>query len=113
NDWRIAGYARPKYPSASPKPNKTIHDIASEVIQGKWGNGNNRTSKLAKAGYDVHTIQKEVNEILKEKGNRKLNEIVAQEVIQGKWGNGQERKEKLLEAGYDYLIVQKLVNQLI
>lgn len=113
NDWRIAGYARPKYPSANPKPNKTIHDIASEVIQGKWGNGEERVIKLKKAGYDARTIQKEVNAILKEKGNQKLNEIVAREVIQGKWGNGQNRKSQLEKAGYDYFVIQKIVNKLI
>src|SRR5699024_6445297 len=113
NDWRIAGYARPKYPSANSKPNKTIHDIASEVIQGKWGNGNTRTARLTKAGYNALTIQKEVNEILKRKGNRKLNEIVAREVIQGKWGNGQDRKKKIIEAGYNYSVIQKIVKQLI
>lgn len=113
NDWRVAGYARPKYPSATQTSKKPVHEVAKEVIQGKWGNGNNRTAQLTKAGYNARTIQQEVNEMLKEKGNRKLNEIVAKEVIKGKWGNGQERKKRLTEAGYNYSKIQKIVNRMV
>src|SRR5699024_10970626 len=113
NDWRVAGYARPKYPSTNSKPNKkTIHDIAKEVIQGKWGNGDERISRLKKAGYNTSNVQKEVNQILK-KNSRKSNETIAREVVQGKWGNGQERKNKLTEAGYVYSAIKKIVNTLI
>ena len=51
-------------PAAKKKSNKTI---AKEVIQGKWGNGKERKKKLTEAGYDYATIQKLVNEMLKEK----------------------------------------------
>jgi len=112
NDWRVAGYARPKYPSANPNPNKTIYDIANEVIQGKWGNGDERISWLKKAGYDPSAVQKEVNQMLKN-NSRKSNEVIAKEVIQGKWGNGQERKKRLEKAGYDYAAIQKIVNKSI
>ena len=43
---------------------KTIDEIALEVIDGKWDNGYARKSRLAKAGYDYHAVQKRVNEIL-------------------------------------------------
>ena len=44
---------------------KTIDDLAKEVIAGKWGNGADRKSALTKAGYDYSAVQKRVNEMLK------------------------------------------------
>ena len=43
---------------------KSIHTIATEVIQGKWGNGDIRKKKLEKAGYNYKSVQAEVNKIL-------------------------------------------------
>lgn len=46
---------------------KTIDEIAVEVVQGKWGNGSDRTKRLTKAGYsegEIAAIQKKVNELL-------------------------------------------------
>ena len=37
---------------------KTNQEIAKEVIQGKWGNGEERKKKLTEAGYNYNTIQK-------------------------------------------------------
>ena len=88
-----------------------VEEIAKEVIKGKWGNGQERKDKLTEAGYDYHTIQTKVNELMS--GGGKDLETVAKEVIQGKWGNGQERKDKLTAAGYDYHEVQTLVNKLL
>lgn len=48
----------------TPKPAKTVDQLAQEVIAGKWGTGANRKSKLEKAGYNYNTVQKRVNEIL-------------------------------------------------
>lgn len=44
---------------------KTVEQIAKEVIQGKWGNGEERKNKLIKAGYDPYAVQKKVNQLLK------------------------------------------------
>lgn len=44
---------------------KTVTQIAQEVIEGKWGNGDERRTKLKKAGYDPDAVQKKVNSILK------------------------------------------------
>lgn len=46
-------------------PKKSIEEIAVEVINGKWGNGAARKSKLIAAGYDYDAVQKKVNEKLK------------------------------------------------
>ena len=87
-----------------------IEELAKEVIQGKWGNGQERKDKLTEAGYDYHEVQTKVNELLN--ANKSLEEV-AKEVIRGKWGNGQERKDRLTAAGYDYHEVQALVNKLL
>lgn len=42
-------------------PKKTNEQIAQEVIEGKWGNGEERKKRLAEAGYDYSAIQSIVN----------------------------------------------------
>ena len=44
---------------------KTINQLALEVIDGKWGSGNERKKELVKAGYDYDAVQSRVNEIVK------------------------------------------------
>lgn len=44
---------------------KTVDEIATEVIAGKWGNGVDRKNRLTAAGYDYDAVQKKVNEKLK------------------------------------------------
>lgn len=44
---------------------KSNEEIANEVIQGKWGNGADRKTKLQAAGYDYNAIQAIVNKKLK------------------------------------------------
>lgn len=43
---------------------KTVTEIAKEVIQGKWGNGEERKRRLTAAGYDYAEVQKEVNRLM-------------------------------------------------
>lgn len=51
--------------SAAPKTEKKSNtEIAKEVIEGKWGNGYTRKSRLAKAGYDYEAVQAIVNQML-------------------------------------------------
>jgi len=55
-------------PKPKPKPTKkTIAQVAKEVIDGKWGNGDTRIKKLKKAGYDPKKVQTKVNQILAKK----------------------------------------------
>ena len=44
--------------------NQNIDSIAAEVIQGDWGNGEERKERLEQAGYDYDAVQQRVNEIL-------------------------------------------------
>lgn len=46
---------------------KSVDEVAREVIAGKWGNGVTRVRLLTKAGYNYYTVQKKVNELLKQK----------------------------------------------
>lgn len=45
-------------------PQKSLHEIAMEVIRGDWGNGEERRRRLRAAGYDYNAVQDEVNRIL-------------------------------------------------
>lgn len=46
----------------APVPNRKSNDqIANEVIAGNWGNGDERRSRLAAAGYDYGAVQALVN----------------------------------------------------
>ena len=117
--------------------------IAQNVIEGEFGNGEERVKQSTEAGYDATEVQEEVNRMMSEEGGesnedtntetRKQNsdcrilcgigesqlyrdddiETIAAEVIQGDWGNGEERKERLEQAGYDYDVVQARVNEML
>lgn len=91
---------------------KSVDELAQEVIDGKWGDGEDRKKRLEEASYDYDAVQDRVNEILSKNNKKSVTEI-AQEVINGEWGNGDERKNKLEQAGYDYDTVQAKVNQLL
>lgn len=43
---------------------KSVLEIAQEVIEGKWGNGEERKNKLISAGYNYNDVQSKVNELL-------------------------------------------------
>ena len=95
---------------------KDLATIAKEVIDGKWGNGDDRKNRLTAAGYDAQAVQNKVNELLGAGGAQPAKKdlvTIAQEVIAGKWGNGTDRKNRLTAAGYDAQAVQDKVNQLL
>lgn len=46
---------------------KSVSQLANEVIDGKWGNGEARKKKLKAAGYDYDKVQKEVNRLVSKK----------------------------------------------
>ena len=51
-------------PIEQPQTTKSIDELALEVINGEWGNGEERKNKLINAGYDYSAVQRKVNEIL-------------------------------------------------
>ena len=63
------GAGKVVYAKAAPasKPvGKSVDELAREVINGKWGNGEARKKALTAAGYDYSAVQARVNAILKE-----------------------------------------------
>lgn len=70
--------AKPAEPTDPPK--KSIDELAIEVLQGKWGKGDERKKKIEDAGYDYDAVQKCVNEIV-----AKLNKIMDACKTQAEW----------------------------
>lgn len=58
---------------------KSISTIAQEVIDGKWGNGQERKNKLTQAGYDYSAVQAKVDEILQPKVKKTYLQLAAHE----------------------------------
>jgi surface antigen len=94
-------------------PTKSNEEIANEVIQGKWGNGDARKTALTNAGYDYSAIQKIVTQKLSgnttntsSNSNSDLLNLV-KKTIRGDYGNGDARKKAL---GSNYDAVQKQVD---
>lgn len=110
-----------KWATATPAPTpapaqKSIDEVAKEVMRGDWGNGDVRVARLRSAGYDPNAVQAKVNQLLAGSTPapaKKSVDEVAKEALRGDWGNGDERKRRLTEAGYDYNAVQAKVNELL
>lgn len=117
----IRGFAVPKYKNVSQAPASplapqqptigtlTSKEAAQQVLEGKWGNGEDRRKRLAAAGYKYSEVQTWVNCIL----NGTTPENVAKAVIRGSYGNGKARMEALGRLGYDYVFIQSIVNDIL
>ena len=101
----VYGAVRPKYDVT-----KSIDEIAQEVLDGKWGNGDARRERLTIAGYDYAAVQKCVSNLIL---GKKTVDTIAREVIDGKWGNGAIRTARLAIAGYNAADVQARVNAIL
>lgn len=112
NTNRLVSIIRPKF---DPEATKSLDEVAREVINGAWGNGSDRVSRLKSAGYDPEAVQNRVNAMLSgsKPAPKKSVDEIAKEVLAGKWGNGAERKERLTKAGYNYEAVQSKVNSML
>ena len=80
---------------------------ALDVMQGKYGNGEERKQRLQNAGYDYWAVQHLVN------GLANGYDAVAKDVIAGKYGNGTARVAALQNKGYDAKMVQDIVNGML
>jgi len=54
----------PTPPPAPAAGGESVEAVAREVIAGKWGNGDDRKTRLTASGYDYNTVQAEVNAML-------------------------------------------------
>lgn len=115
NGRYLRGFIRPAFTDYDDSTvNKTIDELAQEVLDCKWGKGENRVQLLT-AAYDAETaaaVQKKVNEILSHKPTKTVEQL-AREVIDQKWGKGEDRKRRLEAAGDSYTAVQDKVNELL
>lgn len=62
-----------KKPTTTWKPvpeKKSVDEVAKEVLEGKWGNGEVRKNKLKAAGYDYDKVQEKVNDLIYTKGRK-------------------------------------------
>ena len=67
NAWKAYAGASGSAPAPAPAPKpakKSNEQIADEVIDGKWGNGQDRKNRLIAAGYDYQAVQDIVNKRL-------------------------------------------------
>lgn len=66
NAWRkYANSSSTPTPSPTPAPTKkTNEELANEVLEGKWGNGEDRKNRLTNAGYNYQAVQDIVNQKL-------------------------------------------------
>ena len=87
-------------PKPAQKPEKSIDNLALEVVLGEYGTGSDRKKQLGKRYKDV---QARVNQLYD----------IADEVIAGKWGNGWNRMQALDGAGYPSQTVQLIVNKIL
>ena len=115
NGRYIRGFICPNYASKATEqaPEKSVDEIATEVLAGRWGNNPERKARLEVVGYNYEAVQAAVNQRAKGGASAKKSvATVAQEVLLGKWGNNPARKKALEVAGYDYSAVQAEVNRL-
>lgn len=98
--------------SAPSTPSKSVAQIAKEVIEGKWGNGEDRKNRLTAAGYNYNAVQAEVNRQMgASTGSAMTARQFALEVWnEGKHGTGATRQAEAKRYGVDYNEVQRLIN---
>ena len=86
---------------------KSVEELAQEVLEGRHGNGEDRRKNL---GGMYCFVQDRVNEILAER-QAEATTKAAWAVIRGDYG--EHRIQRLKEAGYEPEEVQNRVNQLL
>ena len=100
-------------PKPTPKPTPKaqasgnllgIEQLATNTVNGKYGNGDERKKKLGKLYESVQIV---INERYKVISASQSHRLLAKEVLKGNLGNGDERKKNL---GSYYNTVQELIN---
>ena len=98
-------YINSDLPNTYEEPEKDVETLAHEVIEGKYGNGEERKQAL---GDRYAKVQARVNEILAPSKEITVDILdLVRKTIRGDFGNGDERKQAL---GENYSEVQREVN---
>ena len=80
---------------------KTTTEIAMQVLENKWGNGDERKRALIAAGYDYDEVQDAVNAILKEKNSPRTFTVTLRQLSKGCTGKDVECLQAvLISLGY-------------
>ena len=94
-----------KINNSEPIKEKTTEELAREVIEGKYGNGEDRKNAL---GDRYAEVQARVNEILAPAPEPSVDILdLVRKTIRGDFGNGEDRRNAL---GSNYDEVQRQVN---
>lgn len=80
---------------------------AVDLMNGKYGTGEESRKRIADAGLDYWSIQHMANALSQGYGQ------VAQDVIDDKYGNDAARFKALSSAGYDPRLVQQIINGML
>ena len=88
---------------------KSIDELAQEVLEGRHGNGEDRVKNL---GGMYTFVQDRVNEILAERKAEQVTKV-AWAVIRGDYGNEPDRSRRLTAKGYEPGEIQSKVNELL
>ena len=96
-------------PKPTPKPQSTVNglgieQLATNTVNGLYGNGEERKKNLGKLYKSVQIV---INERYKVISASESHRLLAKEVLKGNLGNGDERKKNL---GSYYSSVQGLIN---
>lgn len=101
---KISGNQKPTPKAQSSVNELGIEQLATNTVNGAYGNGDERKKKLGKL-YD--SVQIVINERFKVISASESHRLLAKEVLKGNLGNGEERKKNL---GSYYNTVQGLIN---
>lgn len=52
-------------PEEQTQPEKSVNEVAKEVLAGKWGRGQMRYARLQDAGYEPAEVRREVERIIR------------------------------------------------
>ena len=115
---RIVGYGIPRFDEddniqqQQTAPTKSIEQLAQEVLDGKWGSGDDRIRAITAAGYNYTVIQAKVNEMLQ---TANANEAQpSTEYVKGidvsVW-NGDLNWAKIKADGYKFAIIRSSYRQ--
>ena len=90
-----AGSGTPDHVPATAPTRKSISELASEVIERKWGDGSDRRNRLTAAGYSYEAVQQEVNRRLGATDTRRYKTVKSGDTLSGMFGTAWQRVAQL------------------
>lgn len=72
-----------RYKEVAPVVIKSLEEIAKEVIDGKWGSGDDRKTRLEAAGYNPTEVQAKVNTLLTTPAPKPVTKTTTHKVVTG------------------------------